>query len=158
MRVLTRLTLAMSGVAMLAGCATSRTLGLREPGSPPLYSGLERPEFYSGHQLNMAALRADSWTLGYYYSRGIVPPEYPALDLVPSFAADTLIAPVVLLVKADESIDGFVKVQMERHPGLRLTCQVPVYLMTAPFVAAISAQEYVGTQIAEFRAARARTR
>lgn len=158
MRALMRLILAMSCVAMLAGCATSRTIALREPTSPQFFSGLDEPELYSGHKLNVAALQADTWTLGYYYSRGIVPPKYPALDLVPSLAADTLMAPMVLLLKADESIDGFVDVQMERYPGLRLAGEIPIYLMMAPFVAVISAQEYVGTQIAEFRAAHTKER
>lgn len=157
MYTLTKWVLALACVCTLAGCATGKTLGFREPTGPLLFSGLDRSEFYSGHQLNMAAIRGDGRALGWFYSRGIVPPEYPVLDLVPSLAADTLIAPIVLLTKVDDSIDAFVDVQFERHPALRLTYEVPVYVMTAPFVAAISVQEYVGTQIAEFKAARAGT-
>ncbi|MGQ0698095.1 MAG: hypothetical protein ACT4PZ_07605 [Panacagrimonas sp.] len=155
MNALTQSALALICVGTLAGCATSRTLPVRHPHDAPLFEGLERRELYSGYRLNMAAIRGDGDALGWYYSRGIVPPRYPVLDLAPSVAADTIFAPLVLLAKADDSIDAVIRTQFERYPTLRLTYEVPYYVMTAPFVAAIQAKEYLDTQITEFKSARA---
>lgn len=158
MNRLTRAIIALVGAATLAGCATGRTLSVREAGNPPLFSGLDRPQLYSGHQLNMAAIRHDTQTLGWFYSRGIEPPSHPRLDLAPSLAADTLIAPLILLGRADNSVSHFIGAGFERYPLLQLGYKIPYYVMTAPFELAIRADEYVGAQIDERRAAQSQPR
>ncbi|MHC6223810.1 YceK/YidQ family lipoprotein [Pseudomonas sp. X10] len=82
---MTRLLVGLALLALLAGCATVRTLDAAKPGAPVVYSGT---------RLNLYALNGGCCAEDRF---GAPAPTYPGLDLPGSALLDTLLLPLSVL-------------------------------------------------------------